>query len=292
MIERSASFIAGMPNLSLCGLSENWLLKECGNQHWLALAQWFGMELPAFTDAEGGAVYAAFVAVKLTKAKLQLIDENAAFTLQTRLVPYGRARFYSIHSVVVDGQEFAQVTMLSTLVTRREAGNNQSVIRTDVNGGDATGANQVQTQRLQAEANTLAESAKAFRSESWDQWHQLTPGTYARLPGITFHPCPHSDFNGADFLYFANFQAACDRAEWSWNRNRHLWQICDRQLNYYGNINIGDALQLEFASLKHDDNHLTHWLTIYRDSDGQKIADVVTHKQRINNAGYRWATMG
>lgn len=32
---------------------------------------------------------------------------------------------------------------------------------------------------------------------------------------IRFEPCPNSDFNGADFPYFASFQAFVDRAEWA-----------------------------------------------------------------------------
>ncbi|SEF86667.1 Pnap_2097 family protein [Marinobacterium lutimaris] len=292
MISCNAQFIAGMPNLSLCGLSENWLLKECGNQHWFVLAKQFGETLPDFRAPDGSPVYAAFVAVKLDDARLQLINENDQFCIETRLIPIGRARFFSSHQLLCNGQTCARVEMLSTQVSRREAGNNQSVVRTELATETSTDSASDARLTLNAQAIRLADSAKAFRNEHWQEWLELRPDTCAKLPGIIHHPCPHNDFNGADFLYFANFQAAADRAEWSWNRNRQLWQIADRQLNYYGNINIGDALHLSFATLKSDERTLLHWLSVRRDSDGQKIADILTRKQRLNGAEYRWANRG
>ena len=34
-----------------------------------------------------------------------------------------------------------------------------------------------------------------------------------------FMPCLNNDFNGANLLYFASFQAMVDSAEWSWMVN-------------------------------------------------------------------------
>jgi len=287
MIRRSADFLAGMPNLALSGLSENWLLKECGNQHWRALAELFGLPLPDFRDSDGAPVYAAFVAVRMGDAQLQLIGENHRFTLDTHLCPSGRARFFSVHRLLLGERECARIEMISTQVSRREAGNNQSVTRTElpepVTQPDRNRA------ALQSQASRLMDSSKAFRTGSWTQWQGLERTSGDRLPGLVFHPCPHTDFNGADFLYFANFQAAADRAEWQWNRNRQLWQVTDRQLNYYGNINVGDALHLEFGTLRCDETSLTHWLSVRRDSDGTRIADILTRKQAIDAQRYRWA---
>ncbi|MCV6610791.1 MAG: hypothetical protein OIF55_08490 [Amphritea sp.] len=287
MITREASFLAGMPNLSLHGLSEHWLLKECGNQHWLALAELFGLPLPDFRSSNNTPVYAAFVAVELQDLALHLIDENASFSLTTRLIAIGPARFYSEHQLYFADYCCATISMISTQVSRTEAGNNQSVVRTEL---PLTNSPSKQTTTpLKERAQALIRSAKSFRSDRWQSWQGLQPDPAIQLPGYSHFPCPNNDFNGADFLYFANFQAAADRAEWHWNRNRELWQIEARQLNYYGNINIGDALLLEFSALQSDAQSLRHCLTIRRDSDGQKIADILTCKSRIQNARYRWA---
>jgi probable biosynthetic protein (TIGR04098 family) len=42
-----------MPQLAYTGLSENWLIKECGHRHWEALAGDAGRSAPDFVDEDG-----------------------------------------------------------------------------------------------------------------------------------------------------------------------------------------------------------------------------------------------
>ena len=42
--------VLGMPHLCLGGLSETWLLRECGHRHWFLLAQATGRTVPNFRD--------------------------------------------------------------------------------------------------------------------------------------------------------------------------------------------------------------------------------------------------
>jgi probable biosynthetic protein (TIGR04099 family) len=70
--------------------------------------------------------------------------------------------------------------------------------------------------------------------------------------GIEFDPCPARDFNGADFIYFANFQAFVDRAEWSFFRPDASFPTTRRRdIIYRGTIDPGERV---IASL-------LHWLT-------------------------------
>ncbi len=296
MITKNAVFLASMPNLSLVGLSENWLLKECGNQHWMALAEWFDRPVPDFTTAAGLPVYAAFVAVKVADARLDLIQENHHFSIETRLANAGRARFYSSHRLVFNGKVCAHIEMLSTQVARLEMGNNQSVVRADLTKSETQADDTNALDDLLNKSLELANSAKAFRRDDWKTWHELTPQHSLATDGsgneqpFVFCPCPHTDFNGADFLYFASFQAAADRAEWNITRQQQtLWSTTDRQLNYYGNINIGDALILDFMLLQQETHTFSYLLSVKRESDGVKIADIVTRKQRLSHHPYRWA---
>ncbi|SFB60115.1 biosynthesis cluster domain-containing protein [Pseudomonas sp. NFIX10] len=48
---RTETYLASMPDLAFTGLSENWLLKECGHQHWLALAHLHDRALPDLVNA-------------------------------------------------------------------------------------------------------------------------------------------------------------------------------------------------------------------------------------------------
>ena len=52
----SDEIVLGMPHLCLGGLSETWLIKECGHRHWLLLAQATGRAVPNFCDAAGDPV--------------------------------------------------------------------------------------------------------------------------------------------------------------------------------------------------------------------------------------------
>jgi len=80
-VSRSETYLASMPNLAFTGLSENWLLKECGRQHWLALAQLHDRPLPDFVDEQGQIAYAAFTAEKTWNLKLEAIIENRSFQI-------------------------------------------------------------------------------------------------------------------------------------------------------------------------------------------------------------------
>ncbi|WP_221796670.1 Pnap_2097 family protein [Oceanobacter mangrovi] len=300
MIRRTAEFYAGMPNLSLAGLSENWLLKECGHQHWLALARLMGQAQPDFRNAAGDPVYAAFVCVALRDARLQLINENDALVMDTCLCPAGKARFFSRHRLSGPAGAFCEIEMISTLVSRREAGNNQSVARSDILRHADSSAPEPDSSSvaLATAADSMMQSYRQFRGLQEGRQPDFTLLTdWQPTPGVLaesqFAPCPHSDFNGADFLYFANFQQFVDRAEWqqqtSAGSQDWLWQTSQRQLNYYGNINPGDQLRVMLCARQQDNQQLRHWQRIYRLSDGRCIADIVTLKQALDSSGYRRA---
>jgi probable biosynthetic protein (TIGR04099 family) len=95
---------------------------------------------------------------------------------------------------------------------------------------------------------------------------------------IEFLPCPNSDFNGADFLYFASFQAFVDRAEWQWRRFDEPPVVASRSLFYYGNVDVGDTLSVRVVGSAEDEHGIRHWTEVHRKSDGMKIADVTTEK--------------
>ncbi|MBU0801566.1 MAG: hypothetical protein KKA05_11275, partial [Alphaproteobacteria bacterium] len=137
-------YFIGMPQLALGGLSENWLLKECGHQHWLALAKRLDLPVPNFVDQQGRQMYAAFLVVKISKAALHQVTENSQLWIETQLTRVSPSRSYSRHDLYlegvavdgpyvdgqgvdgsnVNGQIIAQVELLSSFVSRAELGNN------------------------------------------------------------------------------------------------------------------------------------------------------------------------
>ncbi|BDT67724.1 hypothetical protein os1_19020 [Comamonadaceae bacterium OS-1] len=259
-------YTAGMPQLSSSGLSENWLLKECGHRHWLAIAQRQGQAAPEFRDAQGRKVYAAFSVVRIRQAQLERVEEHDPFTIATRCHPAGRTQYYSQHTVQLQDHLVARVEMLSVFVLRAQAGNNRSIVRAVMAPPQATAA-----------PSELAAAADAFVQRGRARRAQIRVGQ-AEMHTSAFTPCPHNDFNGADLLYFSSFQSLVDRAEWAWMRSADATSrpavLREREMVFYGNLDLGDAVHTGLHGAP-----LDHHSILCRGSDGLRIAEVFTRKQ-------------
>lgn len=269
--------VAGMPELAYAGLSENWLLKECGQRHWRGIAGLSGQALPRFADTVGRTAYAAFTAITLSDAALEEIGEHTSFGIRTGMAPAGRSQYFSRHVLSAGRQVRARIRMLSAFVYRGEAGNNQSVARAVVGQAAEEGgplADDI--------ADLLQSSARARRGEP--DCAGLTPVAPGMEREFRFLPCPNSDFNGANFLYFAAFRDIVERAEWTWFRRADLPRLARRQMCFYGNVNVGDEIHVRLMAERHLDGGMAHWCRLLRNSDGARIADVVTHKRAATGA--------
>lgn len=270
--------LAGMPELAYAGLSENWLLKECGQRHWRGIAGACGQALPRFEDAAGRIAYAAFTAITVSDATLDEIGEHTRFGIRTEVAPAGRSQYFSRHQLSAGRRAHARVHMLSAFVYRGEAGNNQSVARAAVG------------QEVQEEGGPLADDITALLQSSararrnGPDREGLVPAVPGTEREFRFLPCPNSDFNGANFLYFAAFQEIVERAEWSWFRRGDLPRLARRQMCFYGNVNVGDEIHVRLMAERHLDGGMAHWCRLLRNSDGARIADVVTHKRAATGA--------
>lgn len=273
---RSETYLASMPNLAYTGLSENWLLKECGHQHWLALAQLHNRPLPDFVDEQGRIAYAAFTAVKLWNLKLETIIENRSFQINTRIGRGGHARHYSEHEVRLGDRIAGHVGLLSTFVSRHVPGDNRSVSKACLSGTPAP------VSEPPTVLNELHADNRRIRSGDWHSHHGIDRHSIEGARVFDFTPCPDIDFNGADLLYFANFQAVVERAEWALLGLRRPGHIRQRELHFYGNINISDSLQIKLHTGQPGYRDL-HWCEVYRRSDLFKLADIFTRKIHLSD---------
>ncbi|MCA7894310.1 Pnap_2097 family protein [Burkholderia cepacia] len=264
---------AGMPQLAHTGLAENWLLKECGQRHWDALAAHGGRDVPEFFDDEGRRAYASFVAVHVDMNRRHAIRENDTFALHVALRRVGPIRHFSEQWIRRGDDEAGIVRMMSTFVTREHAGSNRSVAKARMTGIDGS------TGPVPADALAMAERAKKLRVRDASIVPALAGLAEGDGASVSFLPCPNMDFNGADLLYFASFQAFVDRAEWQHYRFEQAPVLAARQLYFHGNLDIGDSLTVRFARARSDADGLLHWSEIVRDGDGTKIADVITQKR-------------
>lgn len=261
--------VVGMPHLSLGGLSESWLLKECGHRHWFLLAGAAGTALPDFRDADGAPVYAAFCGVSLREAALDTVAENDTLTFASALAHVSRTQYCSRHMVRLGAQTVAEVELVSVFVKRLEPGRNRSAARVRPEGLPPF---------VPGEVSRTAALAAAIRNGRWDAHLGFAPEAAGDHGSVTLHPCPSQDFNGAHFLYFAAFQAFADRAEWELLTPAPGTTTVERDILYHGNIEPGERIRARLRAVRREGADRAHWLALERE-DGGRLADIFTRRR-------------
>ncbi len=264
----SDSVVLGMPHLCLGGLSENWLLKECGHRHWFLLAQATGRAVPDFSDAAGNPVYAAFVAVTVRDARFDAAREHDELAFTSRLTRISHTRFVSVHRLAARGRPVGEVVMTSVFVKRMEPGLNRSIARVEMADLPPVEA----APEFAAGAATVA----SLRRGHWTEHLGFVRADGAALDQLVIDPCPAQDFNGADFLYFSSFQAFVARAEWAFLRPSPRATTRRRDIVYHGNIEPGERIAVVLRAVRCAEGSLGHWCGVERESDAAPLADVFT----------------
>jgi probable biosynthetic protein (TIGR04099 family) len=260
--------VLGMPHLCLGGLSETWLLRECGHRHWFLLAQATGRAVPDFRDAAGNPVYAAFVAVSVRDAQFDAAHEHDELGLGSQLTRISRTRFMSVHRLAVRGRPVGEIVMTSVFVKRTQPGLNRSIARVEVSG--------LPPVEPAPECAGYAARVAALRRGHWVEHFGFARANAAALDRLVIDPCPAQDFNGADFLYFSSFQAFADRAEWAFLRPNPRATTRRRDIVYHGNIEPGERVAIVLHAVRRSDGRLGHWCRVERENDGAPLADIFT----------------
>lgn len=256
----------GMPQLSACGLSEKWLLEELGHRHWMMLAEAAGMDLPDFRDEEGRPVYAAFCAVRLKDARLELGRETGRLAICSSMRRVSRTQIASRHEIIVDERPGGVVEMVSVFVKRTDTSNHSiaRVVLTEL----------MSVEIVPSEIAALAAAMRTRRLSSHLGFDLVD--SVAEIAACEFEPCPAQDFNGAGFLYFSSFLAFVDRAEWQLDRSRAPLSM--REAFYYGNIDPGEAIRVVLVS-EQPITGMRRW-RIERTGQRTLLADVFTQRER------------
>lgn len=257
-------YVAGMPQTCHHGLSEAWLLKECGDAHWQALGR---------AGARPADAYAAFTAVRVAGAELDRIGEHDRYEIASACGPAGRAQQFGVHELRAGGALRGRVEMLSTYVRRARDGDNRGIVRAAVPAQPAA-------PELAERAQALAERSRALRAGGWEPRHGLSAAHRRPAREFRFRPCPNNDYNGARLLYFASYAAIVDRAEWEWFGADARYAVADRELAYYGNLDLGGTLSVVLRDARVEGGGLAHWCEVRDAADGRRLADVVTRKRR------------
>lgn len=255
------TLLLGMPQLAMGGLSEQWLLKDCGHRHWLLLAESAGLAVPAFRDPSGAPIYAAFSGVTVDATGFTGCREHDLLTIDSRLVRLSRTRFVSHHRLTVRGHPVGSVTMTSVFVRRTAEGGNAQVIRTEVPG-------------LPPAAPGAASDPDVAAHEDGLQPLKTTGPADPAAPSVTVHPCPALDFNGAEFLYFAAYIAFAERAEWALSRSTAERRLVHRRTAFHGNVDPSEALTIAITASTPTNLGFRIRTTIHQARTGRPLATI------------------
>jgi probable biosynthetic protein (TIGR04098 family) len=276
----------GMPHLDVGGLSENWLFRHAGDLHWEAIGARLGVPTDQIRDDTRERIYPTVVALRARyDAPLSEVRENDVLDAAVEVTPCGRACADG-HITAVAGPARLAIELVTTFALRRADG----TLRT------AVPAACLATRWTRVEPlSPLARLARAARrGEPLDDPFvgpslaiETTPLGHRRL-----EPSPYADYNGAGLLYFAAFPTLADTAERHLVRRLGLapanapdWALVTspvaRDVFYYGNLPLGDALVAELLLFDGDPRpggDVKTRVRLRRARDRQAIADVITRR--------------
>jgi probable biosynthetic protein (TIGR04099 family) len=239
-----------MVQLAPKGLSEPWLLSDCGDRHWSLIATAMGQERAVFCDAEGRAIYAAFCATSLTLQPASAAWLGEVALVQSELFHVSASQLGSLHQVSINGAVVAELLMISTFVGHDTSGSNHRILRRQPQRQTPLPEAPAALMELAERARTKARQANEDRNPQGDR-HMITP-------------CPALDFNAVGLLYFPSFSRFAEQAQWACTRLDA--PLARREVVYLGNLNRGESLSLVVAGARID---------ILR-ADGKRICQVHT----------------
>lgn len=278
-----------LPQTDAVGLSEGWLFKHCGEQHWEYLCAALGVggvNSEEMRDDGGRRLYPTFVAIRARYAvPLNSVRMDERFRTAVSIRHYGRAFFNSHVAFHNDAARF-EVEMLTTFVARNREGLN------DLHQS-------LPAARLAYDAEPLSEPpallslSRRLRHKEVEDYdlggRHFSPHAAGLGLSARYEPSPYSDYNGAGLLYFAAYPTITDTLERRLIHNHGLtadgtdWALRSstvaRDVFYHRNLNLGEELT---ATLKRfdrvGDDVLLH-TSLAPAGTGAGLADVFTLKR-------------
>lgn len=242
----------GMTQLSPDGLSEQWLLRDCGDRHWSLIADAMGQDRAVFRAADGRPIYAAFcvTALDLAAVTRQLLGQD--LSIASALYHVTASRLGSLHTFMCDKHEIGRLAMISTFISHDATGSNRRIVR-----------NQPARAAILPEA---PEALHALSEHARGMAKQRHEPQAPEPPLLQTVPCPQIDFNAVGLLYFPAFSKLAQTAQWQASPRQA--SLAHRTVVYLGNIDPGDVVTVHRRG---DD------LDILR-TDGRSIARVQTRR--------------
>jgi probable biosynthetic protein (TIGR04098 family) len=257
-----------MPQMALTGLGEAWLFKELGDIHWAMITHFLKTTSAAIADDQGDRLYATFTRILMVvEPSLRGFRENDRLEIDSTLERHGAGFFFGRH-MLEGGSGRGETRTMSTFAKYGERGKNTSLMK-----GTPTLPDPDAIPSL-AELPEFGLEYRARRAQEREE--NLFECNYEILP-------PH-DINGVGLLYFAAYPSAFDlcfeRSEGKGFLLTH--STVSKDVFYFANSEPTETLRFRLHSRDEENGLIRHTASLYRRSDGKRMAEVSSAKRRMN----------
>ncbi len=245
-MQYTSHFTAGLPQLDIHTLSEDWALATALENHWIILAQSMGLKPSDWLDSQGDRMYGAVMYLSTEFDLEDTIREDDAFAAETEFLSIRKPHALSSTRFTVDGKSKAEIRILSSFIKRKVRGSNKKFAKVR----DIWAAEDFNGELVDAELDRH-HATKSL----------VTEGELA----MEYEVNRIQDFNTADFMYFKNFIRISKAAEWRQNRAAPTRLNSRRDCWYFGNVEDGDTV---LANVGRDGDDCT---TVLSSTDGRRL---------------------
>lgn len=223
MTQRS-THLAGLPQLDIHTLSEDWALATALQAHWAILAREIGLPPGRWFDSGGDRMYGAVVALSTDFDLGRPVVEDDEVEAVTEVLSVRRPHALSLTRYSVAGETRAEVRLLTSFVKRSASGSNKKF----------------------AKVRELwhAEDRDPAAIDALLDRHHRAKATPDGPLAMSHEVNRIRDFNTADFMYFKTFVAIAKAAEWRENRGRPARLNAHREAWFFGNVEDGEEVRV------------------------------------------------
>jgi len=219
----------GMPQLSNGGLSLNWLLRDCGHRHWLAIAEETQTPPGKLRDRSGARAMASVVACAVN-GEAHHFHEDDLVTVTVAAAPKAATGWRGEYALT-NGSGAWIVVELLTVFARRSGQSNRDLEPADMPPAMMPDRESPAARRT----GTMRSTGRALRALLADD---------APPPHLSFPINREFHYNGVGLVYFANFADFFSAAEANVVPPAFCVSPKRREIHFFGNLDAGDRLDV------------------------------------------------
>jgi len=270
-----------MPQMSIEGLSENWLFKELGDTHWSLLSKGLKTNSSLLQDDLGNRLYATFVRIRVqSSCSFDQYEENEAIRMSGSIQRHGNSTYFTDFNFLTTKDRSLNANLMTTF-SIRESIDNDKLAKSQPSTKDNTIPNLEIIPKFSAEYL----SVKKRELDQIDLSSISIPLKEGLIFETKYHINPYYDLNGVGLLYFAAYPIVSDTCEARyfnqdtiirWEEN---WFTSSRDIMYYANCNLSDTIIYQLNHFEYlTKRSIVLVSSLFRKSDNECMAKIMTIK--------------